>query len=57
MEAPLIGLLILAIVLAVIYWVCGLFIKGRIHQVVGVICVGIFLIRLVTTLLPLVHLH
>jgi hypothetical protein len=53
MEAPLIGLLILA----VIYWVCGLFIKGRIDQVVGVICVGIFLIQLVTTLLPLVHLH
>lgn len=57
MEAPFIGLLILAIVLVVIYWICGLFVKGRIHQVVGVICLGIFLIRLLTAFLPMVHLR
>jgi hypothetical protein len=53
MDAASIGLLILAIVLAAIYWVCGLFIKGRIHQVVGVICIVIFLIRFATVLLSI----
>ena len=53
MDAPSIGLLILAIVLAAIYWVCGLFIEGRIHRVVGVICIVIFLIRFATVLLSI----
>jgi predicted membrane chloride channel (bestrophin family) len=45
MGTTLIGLLVLALILWVIYYVVGLFIQGTPHQIVGIILGLIFLIR------------
>jgi hypothetical protein len=44
MIAVLISLLILGLVLYLIWYICGLFIKGQPHQVIGIILGLIFLL-------------
>jgi ABC-type multidrug transport system permease subunit len=44
MISGLIALLIIGLILFLIYYVCGLFIKGQPHQVIGIILALIFLL-------------
>jgi len=44
MIATLISLLIIALVLYLVWFICGMFIKGQPHQIIGVILGLIFLL-------------
>lgn len=50
MISALITLLIIALVLYLIWYVCGMFIKGQPHQIIGIILGLIFLLYALNTL-------
>jgi hypothetical protein len=50
MIGVLISLLIIALVLYLIWYVCGMFIKGQPHQIIGIILGLIFLLYALSVL-------
>jgi len=44
MIATLLTLLIIALILYLVWYICGLFIKGQPHQIIGIILGLIFLL-------------
>jgi hypothetical protein len=57
MIASLITLLVLALVLYLIWYVVGMFIKGQPHQIIGIILALIFLLYALSVIGVLPSLH